>query len=90
VTNRIVPNSIRNPDNKGEKLMSLKKGTLKSFDDVAYTATIQLSGSNSMYLEGIAVARNLPIDKMVTGRKVAVAFFTESNPKDAVVVAVYV
>ena len=42
-----------------------------------------------VYLEDIAVARNLPAAEMVTGRKVAVVFFDEHNPKEAVVVAVY-
>jgi hypothetical protein len=35
------------------------------------------------------VARNLPSAEMVTGRKVAVIFFEENSPKDAVIVAVY-
>jgi hypothetical protein len=37
----------------------------------------------------VAVARNLPSAEMVTGRKLAVVFFDEHSPKDAVVVAVY-
>ena len=39
--------------------------------------------------EDIAVARNLPAVEMALGRKVAVVFFDEHNPKEAVVVAVY-
>lgn len=42
-----------------------------------------------VYLEGIAVARNLPAAEMALGRKVAVVFFNESNAKEAVVVGVY-
>ena len=69
--------------------MSLQKGFLKSFSSVNYTATVQLTGSYKAYLEGIAVARNIPTGEMTAGRKVAVVFFDEHNPGDAVVVAVY-
>ena len=69
--------------------MSLRKAVLKSFDPGDYTATIQVSGSYKAYLEGIAVARNIPSAEMATGRKVAIIFFDEHNTKEAVVIAVY-
>lgn len=69
--------------------MKLRKGILRSFNSGNYTATVQLAGSYKVYLEDIAVARNLSVAEMVTGRKVAVIFFDEHNPKEAVVVAVY-
>ena len=69
--------------------MSLRKGVLKSFNSSNYTATVQIAGSYKAYLEGITVARNLPGVEMTAGRKVAVIFFDEHNPKEAVVVAVY-
>ena len=69
--------------------MSLRKAILKSFNSGDYTATIQLAGSYKTYLQGIAVARNLPAAEMALGRKVAVVFFDEHNPREAVVVAVY-
>lgn len=69
--------------------MSLRKGILKSFDSGDYTATVQLTGSYKVYLEGIAVERNLPASQMALGRKVAVIFFDEHNAREAVVVAVY-
>ena len=69
--------------------MSLRKAILKSFNSGNYTATIQIAGSNKVYLEGIAVARNIPAVEMALGRKVAVVFFDEHNAKEAVVVAVY-
>ncbi len=50
---------------------------------------IRLAGSYKAYLEGIAAARNLPAAEMALGRKVAVIFFDEHNPKEAVVIAVY-
>ncbi len=67
----------------------MKKGILKSFDAVGYTAAVQLAGSYQAYLESTAVARNLPEAEMVVGRKVAVVFFDEHNAREAVVVAVF-
>ena len=69
--------------------MRLKKAVLRSFNSGNYTATVQLASSFKVYLEDIAVARNLPSAEMVTGRKVALVFFDEHNPKEAVVIAVY-
>lgn len=69
--------------------MSLSKAVLKGFDSGSYKATIQLAGSHKVYLEEVAVARNLPVGEMVAGRKVAVVFFDAYNAKEAVVVAVY-
>ena len=69
--------------------MKLKKAILKSFNSTDYEATIQLTGSYKAYLEGVTVARNLPSSEMSLGRKVAVVFFDEHNPKEAVLIAVY-
>jgi len=69
--------------------MRLRKAILKSFNSGDYTATIQLSGSYKVYLQGIAVARNIPAAEMALGRKLAVIFFDENNARDAVVVGVY-
>jgi len=70
--------------------MRMKKGVLRNFNSSAYTATVQLAGSYKVYLEDVTVARNLPSAEMTVGRKVAVILFDEHNPKEAVVVAVYV
>ncbi len=69
--------------------MNLRKALLKSFNSGDYTATVQLAGSQKVYLEGVAVARNIPAVEMALGRKVAVIFFDEHNAKEAVLVAVY-
>ena len=70
--------------------MILKKAILRSFDSGNYTATIEITGSGKIYLEGVPVAHNLPAAEITAGRKLAVLFFDEHNVKDAVVVAVYV
>jgi hypothetical protein len=69
--------------------MKIKKAELKSFNATSYTATVRLSDGYKVYLEDVAVARNLPSGEMTAGRKVAVIFFDENNPKEAVVAAVY-
>ena len=69
--------------------MNLRKAVLKSFNSGDYTATIQLTGSYKVYLQAVAVARNLPAAEMALGRKVAVVFFDGHNPQEAVVIAVY-
>jgi len=69
--------------------MKMRKAILKSFNSGDYTATIQLSGSYKTYLESVAVARDISATEMALGRKLAVIFFDEHNPKEAVVIAVY-
>jgi hypothetical protein len=69
--------------------MKFKKAELRNFNSGNYTATVRVASSYKVYLEDIAVARNLPSSEMVTGRKVAVLFFDEYNPKESVIVAVY-
>ena len=69
--------------------MKLRKAVLKNFNATDYEATVQLTGSYKAYLEDITVARNLPAAEMALGRKVAIVFFDDHNPKEAVVIAVY-
>ncbi len=69
--------------------MKIKKAELRSFNSSAYTATVRMAGSYKVYLEDVIVARNLPSAEMVAGRRVAVLFFDEHSPKEAVVIAVY-
>lgn len=69
--------------------MSIKQAELKSFNSTAYTATVCLSGNYKAFLEDVPVARNLPSVEMLAGRRVAVIFFDENNPEEAVVAAVY-
>jgi hypothetical protein len=69
--------------------MKLKKAELESFNSGNYTATIRIAGGYKVFLEDVTVARNLAAAEMVAGRKLAVVFFDDNNPRDAVVVAVY-
>ncbi len=69
--------------------MELKSGVVKDFDANSYRATVQVLGSLSVWLEGIAVARNIPAAEMVAGRRCAMIFLDETNPDDAVLAAVW-
>ncbi|MHB8104659.1 MAG: hypothetical protein ACYDG5_03875 [Dehalococcoidales bacterium] len=69
--------------------MILKKAELKSFNATNYTATVRLAEGYKVFLEDVTVARNLASAEMVAGRKVAIIFFDENNPQEAVVTAVY-
>lgn len=67
----------------------IRKGILKAFDSGTYTATVQIAGSLSVWLEGVKVSRAIPATEMVVGRTCTVIFLDESNPSDAVVVAIH-
>lgn len=69
--------------------MEIKRGVVKGFDAGTYTATVQITGSLSMWLEGVPVSRGIPSAEMAAGRSCAVIFFDDSNPKDAVLWAVW-
>ncbi len=69
--------------------MRIKKAEIKSFNATNYTATVRLSDGYKVYLEDVAVARNIASGEMVAGRKAAVLFFDENNPREAVLTAVY-
>jgi hypothetical protein len=69
--------------------MEIRKGVVKGFDAVGYTATVQVAGSLSVWLEGVPVARNIAPGEMLAGRSCAILFFDTSNPKDGVVVGVW-
>ena len=67
----------------------VRRGEIKAFDSGSYTATVQMAGSLAVWLEGVPVARNIASSEMTAGRRCAMLFFDEANPKDAVIVAVY-
>lgn len=69
--------------------MKMRKAELRSFNSGTYTAVVRIAGGYKVYLEDVNVARNLAASEMVTGRNVAVLFFDDNSPKDAVVIAVY-
>ncbi len=69
--------------------MDVRRGVVKSFNSGAYTATVQVAGSLSVWLSDVPVARNIASGEMVAGRNCAILLFDDTNPQDAVVIAVY-
>ena len=69
--------------------MDVVKGILNSFNTGTYTATLQISGSDKVYLNGVAVSRNIPVEEMVPGRNLVIVFFDNFNSKEAVITGVY-
>lgn len=69
--------------------MKISKGELVSFNSGDYTATVRIAGGYKDYLEDINVARNLSSAEMAIGCSVAVIFFEDNRPRDAVIVAVF-
>ena len=69
--------------------MDVRRGVVKSFNSVSYKATVQVAGSLSVWLEDVPVARNIAAGEMIAGRRCALIFFSESDPRDALVVGVY-
>ena len=66
----------------------LEVGVLKNFDSGTYKAGVQLAGSMTTYFDNVNVARNIDSGDMITGRHVILAV-PDSNPRDAVVIAVF-
>ncbi|HEY93329.1 MAG TPA: hypothetical protein G4O15_00125 [Dehalococcoidia bacterium] len=69
--------------------MDIVKGILNSFNTGNYTATVQISGSDKVYLNGVAVSRNIPAEEMIPGRSLVIIFFDEFNSKEAVITGIY-
>lgn len=67
----------------------IRKGILKSFDSSAYTASVQIVGSLSVWLDDVKVSEALAAVDMVAGRSIAVLFLDPSNPDDAVVIGLW-
>ena len=67
----------------------IKKGILKSFDSGTYLATVQISGSLSVWLDNVPTSRAIASGDMIAGRNVAVLFIDPGNLSDAIVIAVW-
>jgi len=69
--------------------MEIRKGTVRAFDAGTYRATVEVTGSIAVWLTGVPVSRDIAAGDLVTGRSVAVIFFDDANPDDAVLTAVW-
>lgn len=69
---------------------SVRLGILKSYDGTAKTASVQLIGALSRWLDNVPVNLGLATGEWTAGRFVLVAFPEPNNPALAVVIAVWV
>jgi hypothetical protein len=67
----------------------IQHAIVRGFDAGTYTATIEVPGSISVWVGGVAVARNIAGAELITGRNCAVMHFDPANPQDAVLAAVW-
>ena len=70
-------------------MAELKRGVVQAFNATDYKATVQVAGSLLGWLEGVAVARNIPASEMVIGRNCALLIFDLANPGYVVVIGVW-
>ena len=76
-------------DTRGVTPGAALSGVVRAFDTTKWTADVQLTGSFSTRLTGIAVNRGLDSTAVTAGRRCIVVFNDLQNPNDAVLVAVY-
>jgi hypothetical protein len=70
-------------------MSTLRRGTIRAYDAGTHEATVQVAGSLSVWLETIPVSSGIPAAEVDVGDECAVLFFTDDNPDDAVIIAVY-
>jgi hypothetical protein len=68
--------------------MSFSKGVIHAYDAASGLALVELVGSHPSYVQ-IPAATHLDAGALVDGRRCAVLFFDDSNPRDGVVIALY-
>jgi len=64
------------------------KGTIRAYDAVTHTASVQLTGSLAHFLAAIRVATNIPSAAVVIGRECTVLALDPNNPTDALVLSI--
>ena len=69
-------------------MADLVRAIVRGFSSGSYTASVQIVGSRSAYLDGVPVSRAIPSAEMVAGRECVVVFFQATDPGDAMVVGV--
>jgi len=67
----------------------IKKGILKAFDAPTHTATVQIIGSLSVWLDKVPTTLGIAAVDMVAGHYVAVLTPDPGQPGDSVVIAVW-
>ncbi|MGH9312176.1 MAG: hypothetical protein ACRD1S_03150 [Vicinamibacterales bacterium] len=70
-------------------MSTIKRAVVKAYNPSTHKASVQISGSLAVWLDGLPVATDIPPAEVIAGRECAVLLFTEHNPDDGVVVTVH-
>jgi hypothetical protein len=70
-------------------MADLLRAVLRGFAAGPYTASVQIVGSRSAYLDDVPVSRAIPAAELVPGRDCVVLFFESTDPADAMLIAVH-
>lgn len=69
--------------------MSIRRGTVRAYDQTAHTASVELWGAQAQYLAGVPVSHALGAWLLVEGAECGVVFFDESDAQDACLAFIY-
>lgn len=69
--------------------MTVYRGEIVSFDNATWTATIRLWTSLTLTLDSVPVSHTIPEEQLTANSQIVIEMFDDTNPKDAVVIAVY-
>lgn len=67
----------------------IRRGILQGFSNTTYTATVLILEATSYVLANVPIATSVDGSGALIGAACAVLFFDESNPADALVIAIY-
>lgn len=65
------------------------RGIIRAFDAGTKSATVEVEGSQLVYLAGVPVSRGIADAEVVAGRWCVVAWTGSQNPAECMVVGVY-
>jgi hypothetical protein len=66
----------------------LARGIIRAFDGATFRASVEIVGSREVVLADVQVSKGLAAAAVTVGASCAVAFLSEHDPKDVVVIAV--
>jgi hypothetical protein len=67
----------------------MKHGTIRAYDALTHTATVQYTESLGQHVAGVPVNQGIAAADVVAGRQCVVVEFDPTHPADAVILAVY-
>jgi hypothetical protein len=69
--------------------MDIRRGVIRGYDRETHTATIEVAGAQTTYLDGVPVSHALGWWLVVEGAQCGIIFFDETDTSDACVAFIY-